>query len=78
MRLLGNDLEAPAIALLPEVGGISLLLRGDPRVRYAALSGSGATLFALVDDSTAAAALACDVQAANPAYWVRQACFGAA
>lgn len=77
-RSLGNDLEAPAIALLPEIGDIRRALRRDPRVRYAALSGSGATLFALVDNSAAAKALARDVQSANPAYWVRQALFGAA
>jgi 4-diphosphocytidyl-2-C-methyl-D-erythritol kinase len=77
-RSIGNDLEAPAIALLPEISGIGGALRRDPRVRYAALSGSGATLFALVDDGAAAAAVAHDVQLANPAYWVREALFGAA
>lgn len=76
-RSLGNDLEAPAIALMPEIGAIAGALRADPRVRYAALSGSGATLFAIVDEAAAAEGLVHDLRQANPAYWVQWTSLGA-
>ncbi len=66
----GNDLEPAARALMPELDVIAALLRADPRVDYAALSGSGATMFALVADMEVAAALADDIQAAHTNWWV--------
>jgi 4-diphosphocytidyl-2-C-methyl-D-erythritol kinase len=71
----GNDLEAPARALLPEIGAISTNLRADPRVRYAALSGSGATVFALT--ARDADALAEELQRAHPHWWVAETVLGA-
>jgi 4-diphosphocytidyl-2-C-methyl-D-erythritol kinase len=56
----GNDLTDAAIALQPAVGEALDLLRGAPAVRYAAMSGSGATCFALcrsVADAESTAAL---------------------
>jgi 4-diphosphocytidyl-2-C-methyl-D-erythritol kinase len=70
-RAIGNDLEAPACALMPELAGMLQRLRNDSRVRHAALSGSGATIFALVDDATVAAALARDLAVTFAQYWVR-------
>jgi 4-diphosphocytidyl-2-C-methyl-D-erythritol kinase len=67
---IGNALEAPAAALVPEVAEMLDLLRNDARVAHAALSGSGATAFALVDDRHAAARLAADIEAAHPDWWV--------
>jgi len=68
---LGNDLAIPAHTLAPILDDIAALLRADARVRVAGLSGSGATMFALVDGAQTAAALASELAAAHPAWWVR-------
>jgi 4-diphosphocytidyl-2-C-methyl-D-erythritol kinase len=44
---LGNDLEAPAIALCPAIGDVLAALRALPGVLLARMSGSGATCFGL-------------------------------
>jgi 4-diphosphocytidyl-2-C-methyl-D-erythritol kinase len=69
----GNDLAAPARALMPAITEIEAALRADPRVRYAGLSGSGATMFALVDDMAQAEALADTLQEQRPDWWVTEA-----
>ncbi len=74
---LGNDLEAPARALAPAIEEVKAVLNADARVDYAALSGSGATVFALVADMESAAALADNVQSAHPDWWVCDAMLGA-
>lgn len=55
-----NDLEAPAIALVPKVAEVLFWLRGRDGASFVRMSGSGATCFALFDadaarDSAAAA-----------------------
>ena len=69
LSLRGNDLEAPAIALHPAISEVLSVLRGSAGARYAAMSGSGATCFALyatlADAHSAAARL--------PAGWWRHA-----
>lgn len=45
----GNDLTEAAIALQPVVGEALALARSDAAARYVAMSGSGATCFALYD-----------------------------
>ncbi|MCW1986428.1 UNVERIFIED_ORG: 4-diphosphocytidyl-2-C-methyl-D-erythritol kinase [Sphingomonas sp. R1F5B] len=59
-----NDLEAPALALVPQIGDVLAALRatGAWLVR---MSGSGATCFALFDDTAARDA----AQAAMPGAW---------
>jgi 4-diphosphocytidyl-2-C-methyl-D-erythritol kinase len=74
---LGNDLEAPARVLLPELGEVAAVLRADSRVLHAGLSGSGATMFALVDSPAAPEALAAAVRSAHPDWWVRATTLGA-
>lgn len=65
----GNDLEAPAIALRPAIADVLAALRAGMDARYAAMSGSGATCFALYDDvAKARAAASC-----LPAGWWRHA-----
>jgi 4-diphosphocytidyl-2-C-methyl-D-erythritol kinase len=75
---LGNDLGPPARMLLPAVAEVEAALRHDARVLYAALSGSGATCFALVQDAAAASALAADLGARRRDWWVCAARLGAA
>ncbi|TAJ40237.1 MAG: 4-(cytidine 5'-diphospho)-2-C-methyl-D-erythritol kinase [Reyranella sp.] len=50
----GNDLTAAAISLRPAIAGALDALRQGDGVRYAAMSGSGATCFALHDTVEAA------------------------
>ena len=73
MRMLGNDLAAPAAALMPELSAIGAMLRSDPRVLYANMSGSGATMFALCGTREQAFAVHSAIAASNSAYWVRVA-----
>lgn len=75
---IGNDLEAPARALAPVLNEMHAMLSADARVRYAGLSGSGATMFALVQDMAEAEALADQVQAARPDWWVAETCLAGA
>lgn len=47
-----NDLEAPALRLVPAIGAILALLRAAPGAGLVRMSGSGATCFALFDRAT--------------------------
>ena len=75
---LGNDLEAPAVALLPELGDLLASLRADARSVHAALSGSGATCFAITNSAEDARSLAADLAARNRDWWVRATTLGSA
>lgn len=75
---LGNDLEPAARALLPELDDIAAMMRADRRVLHAGLSGSGATMFALVQKAEHAEALAETWQRAHPDWWVADTMLGAA
>ncbi len=74
----GNALTPAAHALLPSVGTIIEILRNDARVDLAAMSGSGATCFALVEDLVTAEALAADLRAAHPDWWIIETELGGA
>lgn len=67
----GNGLEAPAVALMPELGDLLAALRADKRALVAALSGSGATCFAVTNSAEEACSLAADLSARNREWWVR-------
>ncbi len=73
----GNDLEAPARALLPELAEASTLLNADPRVHHVGLSGSGASLFALTDDRACALEIVLALQRVRPLWWIKPARLGA-
>jgi 4-diphosphocytidyl-2-C-methyl-D-erythritol kinase len=77
MRAAGNDLEAPARQLMPQISDILAELRADPAVRYAAMSGSGATMFALTLDWSAAETLADALIARHGDWWIMEAMLGA-
>ncbi len=77
MRALGNDLEAPAAALAPAIATLLTGLRARPEVRYAALSGSGATVFAITNDWAAAERLADEMISAHPDCWIQETMLGA-
>ncbi len=63
-----NDLEASAIALVPQVAEVLGALRAT-QPWLARMSGSGATCFALYDHSGARDAAAQAVKAAHPEWW---------
>lgn len=67
----GNGLEAPAVALMPELGDLLAALRSDKRALVAALSGSGATCFAITNSAEEARSLAAELSARNREWWVR-------
>lgn len=71
MRAAGNTLETPACALVPAIAEMTALLRSDARVIYAALSGSGATIFALTQSAEAARSLADALQVSHPHWWLQ-------
>ena len=62
-----NDLEAPARALVPEIGAV---LEALPEASFARMSGSGATCFGLFDDMAARDAAAARIAARHPAWWM--------
>ncbi|NEX94276.1 4-(cytidine 5'-diphospho)-2-C-methyl-D-erythritol kinase, partial [Caulobacter sp. 17J65-9] len=66
-----NDLEAPAVALAPAIGAALQVLRGEPEVLLARMSGSGATCFALCGGELEAASLAERLAAERADWWVR-------
>jgi 4-diphosphocytidyl-2-C-methyl-D-erythritol kinase len=62
-----NDLEAPARALVPEIGTVLEALAGAGIAR---MSGSGATCFGLYDKEAARDRDAARIIAANPGWWL--------
>lgn len=64
-----NDLEPPAIALVPQIGDVLDLLAAQPGAILARMSGSGATCFALFADVAARDRASVAIAAARPAWW---------
>lgn len=64
-----NDLEPPALALVPEIAAVLDWLGGRAGVTLARMSGSGATCFALFADSGARDAAAADISRDHPTWW---------
>ena len=65
-----NDLSSPAQALEPAIADIGKAFANDPRALTVSLSGSGATVFALVENAAEAAALAADLAKLHPDWWI--------
>lgn len=66
----GNDLQAAACALCPQIGACLGALDGAGAA-LSRMSGSGATCFGLYDDEQAAARAAAAIAADHPGWWVR-------
>jgi 4-diphosphocytidyl-2-C-methyl-D-erythritol kinase len=64
-----NDLEAPARALVPEIGAVLQALSG---ARIARMSGSGATCFGLYDSEAARDAAAARISTEKRGWWLSQ------
>ncbi|HMR32952.1 MAG TPA: 4-(cytidine 5'-diphospho)-2-C-methyl-D-erythritol kinase [Geminicoccaceae bacterium] len=64
-----NDLEPPAIRLVPEVGATLELLRGLPECLVARMSGSGGTCWALFADGGRLVRAEAALAKARPDWW---------
>lgn len=76
LAALGNDLEAPAVDVAPEIGTVLASLRAEPETLLARVSGSGGTCFALCADDIAAETLAERIEAMAPGWWVQRCRLG--
>jgi len=65
-----NHLEAPALRVEPVIGEVLAALRAHEGVRFARMSGSGATCFAVYDDVATAKEIAGHIAQAHPQWWV--------
>jgi 4-diphosphocytidyl-2-C-methyl-D-erythritol kinase len=72
MRAVGNDLEPPAISLLPLIADLKAALAAQAGCRLAAMSGSGPTCFGIFDTETSAARSVAALKRAQPLWWITQ------
>ena len=68
-----NDLETPAIGMVPVIGNLIAQLRVANGCILARMSGSGATVFGLFGSSAQAHQAAHDLRETWPSYWVAAA-----
>ena len=68
-----NDLEAPAIGLVPAIGRVLAALRTTPECLLARMSGSGATCFGMYEREADARAAAQWIAERSPDWWVSAA-----
>ncbi len=73
-----NDLQTPAIARHPEIGDLLNRLQTLAGAQFTAMSGSGATCFALFADEQAARHAAGVIHDQSPTFWVAETKLGAA
>ena len=66
-----NDLEHPAIKLLPEIAQVIATLKSQPEIIGARMSGSGATCFGLVENLEAAEFAANAIISKSQGWWVK-------
>src|SRR5262245_41325379 len=71
-----NDLQEPALSLLPVIAEVIEALGAQPGCRLARMSGSGATCFGLFESEQEVAAAARQIEAKHPGWWVRATTFG--
>lgn len=64
-----NDLERSAMTIAPVIAQVLDVLRGQPGVTLARMSGSGATCFAFFEDAPARDAAASAIGARYPDWW---------
>lgn len=73
LRMQRNDLEPPAITLLPVISLVKSAIAVQPGCLMARMSGSGASCFGLFPDALTAAAAARAIRQDRPAWWVEAA-----
>jgi 4-diphosphocytidyl-2-C-methyl-D-erythritol kinase len=65
-----NDLETPAIGLVPEIAEVITQLKVQPGVTFVRMSGSGATCFALFGSLEDRDRSAQAISASRPDWWL--------
>jgi 4-diphosphocytidyl-2-C-methyl-D-erythritol kinase len=65
-----NDLEAPAMRIQPVIGGVIAALNATNGAWLARMSGSGATCFAIYENTAEAQRAAQKIQLDHPGWWV--------
>ncbi|GAB5457199.1 MAG: 4-(cytidine 5'-diphospho)-2-C-methyl-D-erythritol kinase [Henriciella sp.] len=71
-----NNLQAPAISLVPDIGETLQLLETLEGAKLVRMSGSGATCFAIFDDMESAERGAERLKRSRPDWWVRETLLG--
>ncbi len=71
-----NDLTVPALTLAPVIGKVLAALRAAPFVRFARMSGSGATCFGIFETAEAADEAARQIAEAHEDWWVVKTTIG--
>jgi 4-diphosphocytidyl-2-C-methyl-D-erythritol kinase len=71
MRARGNDLERPAIEMLPPIGEVKSALEAQRGCLVAAMSGSGPTCFGIFGDAADAERAARAIERARGEWWVK-------
>ncbi|MGE3872149.1 MAG: 4-(cytidine 5'-diphospho)-2-C-methyl-D-erythritol kinase [Parvibaculaceae bacterium] len=66
---LRNDLTMPALTLAPQIGKVLAALRAQADLRYARMSGSGATCFGIFGSPEAAEAAARNIAKMHSEWW---------
>jgi 4-diphosphocytidyl-2-C-methyl-D-erythritol kinase len=66
----GNDLEAPAIRIEPAIGEVLSALNASNGAWLARMSGSGATCFAIYENTAEAQRAAEQIKLGHPGWWV--------
>jgi 4-diphosphocytidyl-2-C-methyl-D-erythritol kinase len=70
MRTIGNDLRAPAHAVLPDSAAAEAALTALPDCLYVSLSGAGPTSYGIFADAQRAATAAEQLRTRHPNWWV--------
>jgi len=65
-----NDLEEPALRLVPAIGDVLEALRATKGVRLVRMSGSGASCFALYEHDQARDTAHAEIAARHPGWWL--------
>ncbi len=76
LAVMRNDLQAPAMALAPEIRDVLAALQASAECLLARMSGSGATCFGLFRDEATAQAAARQIRQTEPGWWIAATRFG--
>ena len=76
MREIGNDLEPPATAVVPEIAIVKSALAASADCVFAQQSGGGPTCFGVFVSDAAAEHAASALRASHPAWWIAATVLG--
>lgn len=76
MRSVGNDLEAPAMGVVPQIGDVKAALAASEGCLLAQLSGGGPTCFGIYASEDGAARAAAALNASHPNWWIAATVLG--